>query len=89
MEGPSTVWSYRISRNEAGTKLTELALLREGRPYWAYRKMQAAGEGCDVRGAMEALFDLLSGISKELPASEVGDLLSTVSSITYDLTGLS
>ncbi len=45
-------------------------------------------EGGDVRGAMEAFFDLLSGISRELPVNEVMDLLSMVSEATYDLTGI-
>jgi gentisate 1,2-dioxygenase len=79
------VWSYRISHDER--KLEELAVLKDGKPYWAFRANEKK-DGGDVRGAMEAFFDLLSGISRELPVNEVMDLLSMVSEATYDLTGI-
>ena len=78
-----TVWSYRISRGDTND-LSELKILKEGQPYWIF----CARERGDVRDAMEALFDLLSSMSKDLPVNEVANVLSMVSEITYDLTGI-
>jgi hypothetical protein len=78
-----TVWSYHISRGDTND-LAELKILKEGQPYWIF----CARERGDVRDAMEALFDLLSSMSKDLPVNEVANVLSMVSEITYDLTGI-
>ena len=75
-----TMWGYKIESDNCS--MLSLCLMYDNKPYWTYYPKT------DIDGAMTAMFDLLSGLSKELPKNEIVDLLSTVHSITYDLSGL-
>lgn len=78
-------WSYEIAAVRG--ELASLTLTRNKRPYWSFRPSGKDGAS-RVRSAMSALFDLLAGMCEELRKEELVDVLSVVSSITFDLSGL-
>ena len=81
-----TVWSYKIESENCC--IQSLSLIKEGQPYWTFHAKKDVDGATRVKAAMAALFDLLSGLSEELPKNEIVDLLGTVHSITWDLTGM-
>lgn len=84
-EACDVAWSYEIAAVKG--ELASLTLTRNRRPFWSFRPSGADGAS-RVRSAMSALFDLLAGLSEQLGKEEIVNVLTAVSSITFDLSGL-
>lgn len=81
-----TIWSYKIESEDSC--LVSMSILYNKKPYWIYHAKKDVDGATKVRAAMTAIFDLLSGLSEKLPKNEIVDLLTTVHSITWDLSGM-
>ena len=81
-----TVWDYKIESDKGC--LVSLSLIKDNQPYSTFHDKTGSDGATKVRNAMLWLFELLSGLSQELPKDEIVDLLSTVHRITWDLTGM-
>ena len=78
------VWSYNIEVVDRCP--AKLVLYRDRIPFWTFHHSTVGSDGISiVRKTMVALFDFASNLSKDLPTTQIGDFLSTIHDITYDL----
>lgn len=78
---PIRTWSHTLVA-EKGV-LQSLTILKNDTPYWIYHASKAPEDA--TRNAMVHLFDLASGISKELPAQEVKEFLVMIREVSFEL----
>jgi hypothetical protein len=78
------VWSYQVETING--RLFKLILIQSNNPYWTYCAKKENDNVTTVRNAMSAFFDLVSGISTDLPTSQLVEFLLVIRNITNDLT---
>jgi hypothetical protein len=81
------VWSYKIEIVDR--RIVNLVIYQDKIPFWTFNHSMVGSDGSSiVRKIMVALFARASNIAEDLPPTQVGDFLSAIHDITYDLTGL-
>lgn len=78
---PPRTWSHTIVVKEG--ILQSLTVTKKNVPYWTYHASKVPEDA--TRNAMVHLFDLASGVSKELPDTEVKEFLIMIREVSLDL----
>ena len=79
-------WSYKL---EVDRCIAKLILFRDSQSYWTFHDtIEGSDNSSIVRKIMVSLFDFAANLAKDLPTTQIADLLSTIHNITYDLTSI-